>query len=471
MVLNMDTENLSLLLKFLRFPTISAHSIHADTMHQCAGWLGNLLQSMGMHAEVKSTDGCPVVLARTAFDPGKRTVLIYGHYDVQPPDPQDAWTSPPFEPEVRDERVWARGATDNKGQILAHILGVAKTLKESGTTPVNVIFLIEGEEEIGSPNLAAFLEAHKSELACDIVAISDNGMVSDFHPTLAYALRGVAAMEVFLDGPSVDLHSGVYGGAVMNPATAAARLIATLHDANGRVAIEGFYDAVQPMAEWEREAARASGVKNSDIIAQTGVPALFGEAGYDAIEQIGARPTAEVNGITAGYQGEGSKTVIPAKASFKLTFRLVHDQSADQILDLAEAHLHRHAPPGVRMTIARGHSGEPYFSDPMSRDGRAAQRALANVFGADPALFREGGSIPILTDFKTILGVDALLLALASPDCAAHSPNENFPLRNFFTGIELNRVLLEELATVPPGSDIHGYVGDVPPPTKDSATA
>ncbi len=467
----MDNQNLSLLLKFLRFPTISAHSIHADTMQKCAGWLGNLLQSIGLHAEVRATGGCPVVLAKSPFDPEKRTVLIYGHYDVQPPDPQDAWISPPFEPEIRDERVWARGATDNKGQILAHVLGVGQTLSEKGTLPVNVIFLIEGEEEIGSPNLAAFLEANKAELACDIVAISDNGMVSDFYPTLAYALRGVAAMEVRLDGPSVDLHSGVYGGAVMNPATAAARLIASMHDADGRVAIEGFYESVQPMAEWEREAAKRSGVKDSDILEQTGVPELFGEAGFDSVERIGARPTAEVNGITAGYQGEGSKTVIPASAAFKLTFRLVHDQSADQILDLATAHLERHKPPGVRMTVNRGHSGEPYFSDPMSPFGRAAQRALQTVFGSEPALFREGGSIPILTDFKNILGVDALLLALASPDCAAHSPNENLPLRNFYTGINLNRILLEELASIPTGSDIHGYVGDVPPPTKDSFTA
>lgn len=467
----MDNENLSLLLKFLRFPTISAHSIHAGTMQKCAGWLSNLLQSCGLHSEVKSTNGCPVVLARSPHDPSKRTVLIYGHYDVQPPDPQDAWISPPFEPEVRDERVWARGSTDNKGQILAHILGVTQTLAETGTLPVNVIFLIEGEEEIGSPNLAPFLEENKDLLACDLVAISDNGMVSDFHPTLAYALRGVAAMEVTLDGPSVDLHSGVYGGAVMNPATAAARLIASLHDSDGRVAIEGFYDSVQPMAEWERDAARASGVVDQDFLDQTGVPELFGEAGYNAVEHTGARPTAEVNGITAGYQGEGSKTVIPAKASFKLTFRLVHNQQSDQILDLAEAHLHRHKPPGVRMTIHRGHSGEPYFSDPMSPDGRAAQRALAKVFGTAPALFREGGSIPILSDFKNILGVDALLLALASPDCAAHSPNENFPLRNFTTGIKLNQALLEELASVPGRSDIHGYTGDVPPPTKDSMTA
>ncbi len=467
----MDTDHLSLLLKFLRFPTISAHTIHADTMQTCAGWLANLLQSTGLHAEVRPTGGHPVVVARSPNDPAKRTVLIYGHYDVQPPDPQNAWASPPFEPEVRDDRVWARGATDNKGQILAHILGVAEALKANDTLPVNVIFLIEGEEEVGSPHLAAFLEAHKSELACDIVAISDNGMVSDFHPTLAYALRGIAAMEVTLAGPAVDLHSGVYGGAVMNPATAAARLIASLHDNDGRVAIDGFYESVKPMADWEREAAKSCGIEDAHIQAQTGVPELFGEPGFRAVEHIGARPTAEVNGITAGYQGEGTKTVIPAKASFKLTFRLVPDQDPKEILDLAEAHLMRNKPPGVEMTIERGHSGSPYMSDPMSPNGRAAQRALAKVFGAEPALIREGGSIPILTDFQEILGADALLLGLASPDCAVHSPNENFPLRNFFTGIALNRALLEELATVPSRRDFHGYTGDVPPPTDASVTA
>lgn len=467
----MDTDNLALLLKFLRFPTISAHPIHADTMQQCAGWLANHLQSIGLHAEVRATSGYPVVYARSTPDPEKTTVLIYGHYDVQPPDPQNLWTSPPFEPEIRDQRIYARGSTDNKGQIFAHICGVAETLAETGTLPVNVIFLIEGEEEVGSQSLAPYLEFHKDELACDLVVISDNGMVSDFHPTLAYGLRGITAMEVTLTGPATDLHSGVYGGAVMNPATAAARLIASLHDADGRVAVEGFYDAVAVPADWERDAAARSGATDDDIIAQTGVPELFGEPGFSAIEQIGSRPTAEVNGITAGYQGEGTKTVIPAKASFKLTFRLVPNQNPDTILDLVEVHLKKHVPRGVHLEIERGHSGEPYFSDPMTRYGRAAQRALARVFGSEPALIREGGSIPILTDFQKILKVDALLLALASPDCAAHAPDENFPVRNFEIGISLNRELLRELAATPDGADMHGYVGDVPPPTSASVTA
>lgn len=464
-----DSDPLALLLKFLRFPTISTQSDHAEDLRDCAAWLADLLRSLGMEADVRPTAGHPVVIGRTAYDPTKRTVLIYGHYDVQPPDPLDQWETPPFEPSLRNDRIYARGSTDNKGQILAHILGVGRTLANTGTTPVNVIFLIEGEEEIGSPSLGAFLLDHRAELACDLICISDNGMVSDFHPTLSYAMRGIAAMEVRVKGPSVDLHSGVYGGAVMNPATAAARLVATLHDDQGRVLIPGFYDAVRPLADWERAAAADCPVTDADILAQTGSPALFGEAGYNTIERIGARPTAEVNGIGGGYQGEGTKTVLPASAFFKLTFRLVPGQQPAEILHLAEAHLRAHCPPGVTLEIERGHSGEPYFSDPMSPDGVAAQRALERVFGSKPSLYREGGSIPILTTFKEILGADALLPALASPDCAAHSPNENFPVRNFHTGIELSQALLEEFAAVPQ-KGIHGYKGDVPDLDRASRT-
>jgi len=465
----MKEDPLSLLLKFLRFPTISTQSEHAEDLRHCAGWLANLLQSIGLHAEVRPTAGQPVVFARTPHDPAKRTVLIYGHYDVQPPDPLDLWETPPFDPTLRNDCIYARGATDNKGQILAHILGVGETLARIGTTPVNVVFLIEGEEEIGSPSLEAFLLAHRDELACDVICISDNGMAADFHPTLSYAMRGIAAMEVRVQGPSVDLHSGVYGGAVMNPATAAARLVASLHDADGRVAIPGFYDTVQPLADWERAAAAECPVTDADLLAQTGSPALFGEAGYSAVERIGARPTAEVNGIGGGYQGEGTKTVLPAKAFFKLTFRLVPTMEPDQILDLAEAHLRAQCPPGVTLEIERGHSGLPYFSDPTSPDGQAVQRALERVFGAKPSLYREGGSIPILTTFKEILGADSLLPALASPDCAAHSPNENFPVRNFHAGIALNQALLEEFAIVP-ARGIHGYKGDVPDLAKTART-
>lgn len=443
----MNDPRLNLLLEFVGIPSVSAQSSHADDMGRCASWLAGVLKNQGLDARIEKTPGHPVVLARSARDASKRTVLIYGHYDVQPPEPLDLWTSPAFEPRIRDGRIFGRGATDNKGQILAHILGVGESLA-ANDLPVNVIFLIEGEEEVGSPHLAAFLESHRKELACDAIAISDTGMAADGHPTLSYALRGIAAMEVRVIGPSRDLHSGIYGGAVANPATAAARLIASLHDPDGRVAIPGFYDDVQPMEDWEREAAAASPLNDADIASQAGVHELAGEAGYSAVERIGARPTAEVNGLGGGYQGEGTKTVLPAEAFFKLTFRLVADQKPADILAKARRHLESQCPRGVRLEITEGHSGEAFFLNPRSPDGLAAQAALEEVFGKKPALTREGGSIPILTDLRRILGHPALLLALASPDCRAHAPDENFPVANFFAGIRLNRVLLKNLARV-----------------------
>lgn len=444
----MNDPRVEELFEFLRFPSVSAQAIHKNDMRACAEWLVEKLSRIGLEARLAETSGYPVVIGKSRRDPAKRTVLIYGHYDVQPPEPLEAWSSPPFDPEIRDGRIFARGSTDNKGQILAHILGVEEALRE-GPLPVNVIFLIEGEEEVGSGSLPDFLEANREELACDVIAISDTGMAADGYPTLSYALRGIATMEVKVTGPSHDLHSGVYGGAVANPATAAARLVASLHDGQGRVAIGGFYDQVQDPAAWEREAAAASPLRDADIAAQTGVAELSGEAGFSAIERVGARPTAEINGIGGGYQGQGSKTVIPAEAFFKVSFRLVPGQNPDEILRLAEAHFAKHKPAGVRMELTRGHGGSPYFFDPNSPDGLAARRALEKVFGKTPALMREGGSIPILTTFREKLGRDSLLLALASPDCRAHAPDENFPVENFLLGIRLNRALLAELSRSP----------------------
>jgi len=441
----MNDPRVAELLEFVRIPSVSAQSEHAGDMERCADWLVSKLRGVGLEARKEKTPGNPVVLGKTARDPAKKTVLIYGHYDVQPPEPLELWTTPPFDPEIRDGRVYGRGASDNKGQILAHILGVEEALSE-GPLPVNVIFLIEGEEEVGSAHLAEFMEKHLAELACDAIAISDTGMAAEGHPTLSYALRGIAAMEVRVYGPSHDLHSGIYGGAVANPATAAARLIASLHDSTGRVAIEGFYDAVQPMQDWERIAATESPLTDAAIAEQAGVTELFGESGYSAVERIGARPTAEINGIGSGYQGEGGKTVLPAEATFKITFRLVANQKPETILALARQHFEKLCPPGIRLEIMDGHGGEPFFLNPHGTEGAAACRALESVFGKKPALTREGGSIPILADFEKILGHTALLLALASPDCRAHSPNENFPVENFLTGIRLNKALLRELA-------------------------
>jgi len=441
----MNDPRVSELLEFVRIPSVSAQSVHVADMQQCADWLVAKLRQIGLEARKEPTPGNPIVLGKTPRDPSKKTVLIYGHYDVQPPEPLELWTSPPFDPEIRDGKIYGRGASDNKGQILAHILGVGEALAE-GPLPVNVIFLIEGEEEVGSEHLADFLEKHRADLACDAIAISDTGMAADGYPTLSYALRGIAAMEVRVFGPSHDLHSGIYGGAVANPATAAGRLIASLHDSQGRVAIEGFYDDVQPMQDWEREAAAESPVSDLAIAEQAGVSELWGEAGYSSVERIGARPTAEINGIGSGYQGEGTKTVLPAEAFFKVTFRLVANQTPETILNHARRHFEKHKPPGVRLEIVDGHGGEPFFLNPQGAQGIAACRALEVVFRKKPALTREGGSIPILADFQKILGHPALLLALASPDCRAHSPNENFPVDNFLTGIRLNKALLQELA-------------------------
>ncbi|MGB0776271.1 MAG: M20/M25/M40 family metallo-hydrolase, partial [Akkermansiaceae bacterium] len=342
------TQQLEDLFAFLRFPSISTDSNHAPDVRNCANWLIEKLTTMGLDVELHETPRHPIVIARNQHQPDKKTVLIYGHYDVQPVDPVELWDSPPFEPEIREGRIWGRGSTDNKGQMLAHVLGVEKTLLEDGELPVNLIFLFEGEEEIGSPNLVPFLEANKAELACDVIAVSDTGMVAKGVPTMGYGLRGITCCEVTVKGPSGDLHSGVYGGAVANPATAVARLVASLHDADGKIAIDGFYDDVRPLENWEREMwAQVPGVSDADILNITGSPAPFGEPDYSSAERLWARPTAEVNGIGGGYQGEGSKTVLPAEAMAKFSFRLVPDQDPADISAKVKSHLEKHCPPGV----------------------------------------------------------------------------------------------------------------------------
>lgn len=434
-------------LDFLRFASVSTDPAYAPQVSACADWLVAKLNRIGLKAERRETPGHPIVVARNERRPDRPTVMIYGHYDVQPVDPLNLWDSPPFEPRIERDVVYARGATDNKGQIFAHILGVEAALAEHGDLPVNVIFLIEGEEEVGSKHLGDFLAANADDFRCDVVAVSDTGMVGRGRPTFTYGLRGIAAMELLVTGPSMDLHSGVYGGAVANPATAVARLAASLHDADGKVTIPGFYDGVKDIQAWEREAWAKLPVNDEEMLANTGVPALVGEAGYSSVERCYARPTAEVNGIGGGYQGEGTKTIIPAKAFAKLTFRLVPGQDPAHVLQCAEAHLRARCPAGVNLAIRTGHSGQPYVTDPHSPAGEAAQRALRETFGdAEPALIREGGSIPIVQTFKELLGVETLLLGLALPDSRVHSPNENFPLENFYIGIDLNRILLRELA-------------------------
>lgn len=454
------SENVQLerLFDFLRFPSVSTDPERKEDVASCAQWLASELRVCGLTTEVHPTPGHPIVVARNQHKPGRRTVMIYGHYDVQPVDePERAhgeaadgnkhWLTKPFEPTLKDGVIFARGATDNKGQILAHITGIGDTMSAAGDVPVNLIVLVEGEEEIGSSSLEGFLAEHADELRCDIIAVSDTGMVAAQTPTFTYGLRGIGALELRVTGPAMDLHSGIYGGAVMNPATAVARLVASLHDEYGRVAVPGFYEGVAELQDWERKAWSKLPLQDDELRRLTGVHALAGEEGFTALERIWARPTAEVNGLGGGFQGKGTKTVIPREAFAKLTFRLVPRQEPEAVLAAVSAHLRAHCPEAVTLEILGGHAGEPYLMNPQSTDGVAAQRALARAFpGRELALIREGGSIPIVNTFKRILGADTLLLGLALPDCRAHAPNENFPVENFFAGVRLNQALLEELA-------------------------
>ncbi|MDA7493744.1 dipeptidase [Akkermansiaceae bacterium] len=441
------TSELERLFEHLRFPSISTDSRHVEDVRANAEWLKGQLENLGLETGLHETPGNPVIVARNKKVEGRPTVLIYGHYDVQPVDPLELWDSAPFEPEIRDGKIWGRGGADNKGQHFVHILGAEKIMKQNGELPLNVIFLIEGEEEIGSPNLVPFLNEHKHSLACDIIAVSDTGMVAPGVPTLGYGLRGITCLEVKVKGPTGDLHSGVYGGCIANPATAAARMIASLHDDDGRIAIAGFYEDVFPLEDWEREMwSKVPGTSDEDFLKTTGSPESFGEPGYSMAERLWARPTVEVNGFGSGYQGEGSKTVLPAEATFKLSCRLVPGQDPAKIQQQVEEHLRKHKPKGVTIEIHNGHSGKAYHNDPHSKFGKAAQAALTTAFGRDPVLIREGGSIPIIQDMKEILEADSLMLGLALPDCQIHAPNENYSVENFKKGIEMSCELLKELS-------------------------
>ena len=432
---------------FLRFPSVSTDEKYAGKVRECARWLSKKLTTIGLESKVVPTAGHPIVWARNEHKKNRPTVLLYGHYDVQPPDPLELWESPPFEPVLKNGYVFARGATDNKGQILSHVIGIQETLKKKGDVPVNLDLVVEGEEEVGSQNLGKFLTDNRESLKCNVVLVSDTGMIAKKTPTLSYGLRGVAALEVKVIGAKMDLHSGVFGGAVANPAAALARMLASLHDANGHIAVAGFYDAVTPLQDWERKAWKKLPIDaDAEMLGETKAPALFGEKGFTTLERIWARPTAEINGMGSGYQGPGTKTVLPTHAMAKLTFRLVPNQKGDVIVDLVKKHLQKNLPPGVTLEMQSGHSGPWYLTDPNNKFGKAAQRALKKAFSKDVALIREGGSIPIVSDFRKILGVETLLIGLALHDCRAHSPNENFPLENFEAGIQMNQAVLQELA-------------------------
>jgi len=373
---------------------------------------------------------------------------VYGHYDVQPAEPLEEWNTPPFEPTIRNGAVYARGATDNKGQHFAHLKAVEAFLQTDTDLGCDLTFVIEGEEEVGSESLVTFLREKKRELKCDGIVVSDTGMPSKKHPALTYALRGVAAMEIIVRGPRADLHSGIYGGSVDNPALILSQMLGALRDKKGRIAVPGFYDKVQNLTVYERKQMKRLPINEAQYRKLVGVPKLFGEVGYTHHEQRSARPTLEINGLTSGYQGEGSKTIIPAWASAKITCRLVPNQDPRQINRLLRKQLKKLCPSTVKLEIEDGHGAEAYHVPPTGPMAQAALEALSEAFGHEPVLLREGGSIPIINEFKKVLGADSLLLGLALPDDNLHSPNEKFDLECFHNGAEMSARLWPKLGTL-----------------------
>ena len=434
------------LCEYLRLPSVSAQSKHAKDVRATADWVVNHCRAIGLKARKHATDFHPIVTATTPKRPGKRPhFLVYGHYDVQPPEPLHEWNSPPFEPTIRNGAVYARGATDNKGQHFAHLKAVEAYLKTGTELPCDLTFVIEGEEEVGSVSLTKFIRQHCKELKCDVVVVSDTGMPSKKHPALTYSLRGVAAMEITVRGPKADLHSGIYGGSVDNPAMVLSQMLASLRDKKGRINVPGFYDKVQKLSRYERKQMKRLPINEQQYRRLVGVPKLFGESGYTHHEQRSARPTLEINGLTSGYQGEGSKTIVPAQASAKITCRLVPNQSARRITRLLKRHLKEICPSTVRLELEEGHGADPYLVSPTGPGAQAALAALEASFGHEPVILREGGSIPIVTEFKKILGADSLLLGLALPDDNLHSPNEKFDLDCLHGGARMSAHLWPRL--------------------------
>jgi acetylornithine deacetylase/succinyl-diaminopimelate desuccinylase-like protein len=430
----------------LRIPSVSADSRHAGDVRKAAEWTAAQFQRMGLAPEVIETPGHPVVYAETPSVPGKPIALVYGHYDVQPPDPLDEWITPPFEPTVRNGNIVARGATDDKGQMLTHVKSVEAWLKAVGKLPLQVKFLIEGEEEVGSANLESFVAANRERLACDCVVVSDSCQFAPGVPAITYGLRGIAYYELRLVGPKQDLHSGTFGGGVTNPAGALVAMLAALKDADGRVQVPGFYDDIVPLAEIERQQFRELPYDEADFKHQLGVDGLWGEAGFTALERRWARPTCDINGLTSGYQGEGAKTVLPARASAKFSFRLVPNQDPHKISKALKQFLAERLPPGIRMELV-DHHGAPGIVVPLDSPYiRAAAAAIETGFGTAPVFIREGGSIPIVNTFARELDADVLLLGWGLNDDNTHSPNEKFSLADYQRGIRSSAYLWSELA-------------------------
>ena len=424
------------LFELLRIPSISAETAHRPDMQRAAEWLAaSLVEAGADRAEGMPTEGNPVVYAEKIIDPKARTVLVYGHYDVMPVDPRGEWRTDPFEPVIAGGRIWGRGADDDKGQLFMHAKAF-EAMCATGTLPCNVKFMLEGEEEIGSPSLYGFCARNKKLLKADIILVSDTSMISMQTPSITCGLRGLAYMEVEVTGPNKDLHSGLYGGAVANPANVLARLVASLVDDEGRVTIPGFYDRVRELTPSERKAFNKAPFSLRTYKQALEIGDVAGEAGYTTIERTGVRPSLDVNGIWGGYIGEGTKTVIPSKASAKISMRLVPDQDYREISKLFERHFKAIAPKSVKVRVKSLHGGMPYVAPTDMPAYRAAERAVKETFGKKPLPFYSGGSIPIISGFEQILGVKSLLIGFGLAEDAIHSPNESYGLEQFYRGIE-----------------------------------
>lgn len=434
------------LFEFLRIPSVSAKSDHNADTKQAAAWVKASLDKIGIPAKIYPTGGHPVVVGEWRKAEGAPTVLIYGHYDVQPAEPLELWTSPPFEPTVRDGKIFARGSVDDKGQLFLHVKALEAHLATRKKLPINVVVIAEGEEEIGSEHLASFVEEQKELLKADVVVISDSAMFAPGLPSILSSLRGLAYFEINVQGPKGDLHSGSYGGAVANPAMALARILATFHDENGRIAIPGFYDKVRKWDAKIRKQMRSLPFDDKTLMEETGIDALGGEKGYTTLEKLWTRPTCEVNGMLSGYTGEGAKTVLPAKAMAKVSCRLVPDQDPADIEKLMKAHVANVAPKGVKVTVQHLHGGRPWRAELNGRIYDAARSALRAAFGKEPVITGEGGSIPVVGDFERILGAPVLLVGFGLPGENAHAPDEWMSEENFRVGMLAMATLWDEYA-------------------------
>jgi acetylornithine deacetylase/succinyl-diaminopimelate desuccinylase-like protein len=435
------------LIEWVRIPSISSDPKHAPDVAKGAEHLAAQLRVLGAtRVEIWPTAGHPAVFAEWKQGAGLPTLLVYGHHDVQPVDPLAEWVTPPFEPNLRGGRMWGRGTVDDKGQVYIHAKAIESFVRTAGRPPINLKMIVEGEEEIGSVNLDTLLRDHATDLAADFVCVSDTAMFGRGIPSLCVGLRGLTYVEVFVDGPSVDLHSGSFGGGVANPVNVLARMIASLHDDKGRVSVAGFYDRVRELTAAERREIGALPFDQTEWLRSTGSPAVAGEEGYSTLERLWARPTLDCCGISGGFQGEGAKTIIPARASAKVSCRLVPDQEPDDIERKLTEHFKRVAPPGVRVRVEAMHGGRPYLAPTDHPVYEIAKRAFSKAFGRPTVFMREGGSIPFVRTIADATGKPCLLMGFGQPDENAHAPNEWLDLENYHLGIKSAAHLYDELA-------------------------